>query len=151
MRETKYGRYIIENDSGRPKSDCRDEDEFQKIMPNISYPVVYLDENVINGGFYIESMWYHSPSDAQIEAHSHDFDEILGFFGSNPEDYHDLCAEVELWLGDEKHILNKSCVVFVPKGLVHCPMVIRSVDKPFFHFSGGAANEYDKTQKNTEK
>ena len=26
------------------------------------------------------------------------------FFGTNPDDFYDLGGEVELWLGDEKHI-----------------------------------------------
>ena len=145
MTATKYGKYIIEDDRGRPEKDCRDQDEFQRIMPTICNPVTYLDNKMVDGNFYLECMWYHSPSEASIGRHTHDFDEVLGFYGSNPADYHDLGAEVELWLGDEKHLLTRSCTVFVPAGLEHCPLVIRRVDRPFFHFSGGAAKAYDKT------
>ena len=147
MAETKYGKYIITDDSGRPESDCRDGDEFMKVFPQISVPVAYLDNNMINGSFYAECMWFHTATDAQVEPHTHDFDEILAFFGSDPKDYHDLCGEVELWLGDEKHILTKSCMVFIPKGLPHCPMILRRIDKPIFHFSAGPASTYDKNQK----
>ena len=52
MAETKYGKYIIEDNSGRPESDCRDGDEFQNMLPKISFPVAYLDNNMINGSFY---------------------------------------------------------------------------------------------------
>jgi hypothetical protein len=60
---------------------------------------------------------------------------------------HDLCGEIELWLGDEKHILTKSCMVFIPKGLKHCPLVFRRVDRPIFHFSAGPARAYDRKYK----
>ena len=149
MTATKYGKYIISDNSGRPESDCRDEDEFLKILPKISVPVSYLDNNMINGGFYAECMWYCEASDVQVEPHTHDFNEILGFFGSNPNDFHDLCEEIELWLDDEKHILTRSCMVFIPKGLRHCPMILRRIDRPVFHISAGPSDIYDKEENQT--
>jgi hypothetical protein len=146
MAETKYGKYIITDYSGRPESDCRDEDEFLKILPDISVPIAYLDNNIINGSFYAECMWYHTATDIQVEPHTHNFDEILGFFGSDPKDLRDLSGEIELWLGDEKHILTKSCMVFIPKGLVHSPLILRRIDKPVFHFSIGPSGIYDKKE-----
>ncbi|GAI16848.1 unnamed protein product, partial [marine sediment metagenome] len=76
------------------------------------------------------------------QAHSHDYDEILGFFGSDMEDIRDLGGEVELWLEDEKHIINKSCLVFIPKGMKHCPLYFKRIDKPIFHFSVGPGKMY---------
>ena len=146
MAETKYGKYIITDYSGRPESDCRDEDEFLKILPEISVPIAYLDNNMINGSFYAECMWYHTATDIQVEPHTHNFDEILGFFGSDSKDFRDLSGEIELWLGDEQHILTRSCMVFVPKGLVHSPLILRRIDKPVFHFSIGPAGIYDKKE-----
>ncbi len=144
MAKTKYGKYIIEDFSGRPPSDCRDEDEFQKELPNIAFPITYLDSAMIKGSFYAECMWYHTASAAVVEPHTHDFNEILAFIGGDPHDYHNLNGEIELWLDDEKHILTKSCMVFIPKGLKHCPMVVRRVDKPMLHFSIGPGAVYDK-------
>ena len=69
-------------------------------------------------------------------------DEVVAFFGTNPEDPWDLCGEVELWLGDEKHIITKSSLVFIPKGLKHCPLIARRVDRPIFHFTTGPAHLY---------
>ena len=36
--------------------------------------------------------------------------------GTNPEDFYDLGAEVELTLGGEKQTITRSCIVFIPKG-----------------------------------
>jgi len=147
MAETKYGKYIITDDSGRPKHDAREGEAFLAVLPDISVPMTYLDSTMIKGSFYAECLWYHKASEVQVEAHTHNFDEVLAFFGSNPADFHDLCGEIELWLGDEKHILTKSCLVFIPKGLKHCPLVFRRVDRPIFHFSAGPARAYDRKYK----
>lgn len=144
MVNTKYGKYIIEDFNGRPESDCRDEDEFQKELYNIASPIAYLDSNMIKDGFYAEVMWYHTKSKAAVEPHTHDFNEILAFIGSDPNNIQDLNGEIELWLDDEKHILTRSCMVFIPKGFIHCPMIVRKVDKPMLHFSIGPGAVYDK-------
>ena len=104
--------------------------------------VAYLDDEVLKGAFYVEANWLIQASDTGTEAHDHDFDEVIGFFGSNPEDPYDLCGEVEFWLGDEKHHLTKSCVIFVPKGLKHCPMIFKRVDRPILNFATGPGKMY---------
>jgi hypothetical protein len=131
MAETKYGKYIL-----------------TKIMP-FEHPtdrasrVFYLDDKVIKGAFYVECAWCLKGSDESVsEAHAHDFDEVIGFFGTDPADPHNLYGEIELWLGDEKHILTKSCLIFVPAGLKHCPLIIRRVDRPVFHFAAGTKGTY---------
>ena len=147
MAKNKYDKYIIEDFSGRPASDCRDEDEFQKEFLNIALPIAYMDSNMFKGGFYTECMWYHTASKAVVEPHTHDFDEVLAFIGGNPKDAKNLNGEIEFWLDDEKHILTKSCMVFIPKGMKHGPMIVRRVDKPMLHFSLGPGAVYDKEEK----
>lgn len=143
MAESKYGRYIITDT--KPDLKLPAYRSASVAAPaELQTRLIYLDDDVIKGAFYTECVWFWQGYDQiRVEAHTHDFDEVITFFGTNPEDPHDLCGEVELWLGDEKHILTKSCVVFVPKGLKHCPLVIRRVDRPIFHFTAGATNIYD--------
>ncbi len=142
MATTKYGKYIIT----KPKADLKLPSyrrEGRDIATAQRTPMVYLDDEVIKGAFYVECVWFWEGSDkSEVEAHTHPFDEVITFFGSNPDDPHDLCGEVELWLEDEKHILTKSCLVFVPKGMKHCPLIIRRVDRPIFHFTAGPASIY---------
>jgi hypothetical protein len=136
MDDSKYGKYII-----------------TELKPDISpggedhLKLIYLDNEVIEGAFYVECVWIWPglksyPTKSGAKAHTHDFDEVITFFGTNPEDPHDLCGEIELWLEDEKHILNKSCLVFIPKGMKHCPLIIRRVDRPIFHFATGSSRTY---------
>ena len=67
--------------------------------------------------------------------HSHEFDEIFVFLGTNRDDPNDLGGEVEFWLGEgedtEKYTFNTSTCIFVPKGLVHLPMIFKNVQRPF--------------------
>jgi hypothetical protein len=114
MAESKYGKYIVY----KPKDNI--------VKPpwspqgKIPGRVAYLDNDVIDGAFYMECV----------------------FFGSDMNDMYDLGGEAELWLGDEKHIINKSCLVFIPKGLQHCPLLFHRIDKPIFHFSVGPGKMY---------
>jgi quercetin dioxygenase-like cupin family protein len=104
--------------------------------------VAWLDSNRIEGAFYTEVVWYYKPRKSTVGGHTHDFDEIIAFFGSNPDDIHDLGGEVELWMGGEKHIITKSCLVFVPRGVEHCPLSFNRVDRPIFHFTAGTGGKY---------
>jgi mannose-6-phosphate isomerase-like protein (cupin superfamily) len=76
------------------------------------------------------------------EPHTHDFDEYLVFLGTDPDDHFDLHGEVELWVGDEKRMLTRSCAVFVPAGVPHCPLVVHRVDRPFIFFTTGNGFDY---------
>ena len=108
----------------------------------------WIDTNVVPGSFQMNTSWYFKPNrPADVEAarkesglgvfkpHTHDSDEILGFYGSNPDDPFDLGAEVELFIEGESHIITKSSLVFLPGGMEHCPLYVNKVDKPVFHFS----------------
>jgi hypothetical protein len=78
------------------------------------------------------SMAYHCISKpiSFDEPHSHNFVEMLCFIGGNPKNIMDLGAEVVFYLGGEKHVITQSAVVAIPKGLVHCPIIIRKIKKP---------------------
>ena len=109
--------------------------------------VLHVDNTVIEGAFYLNCalIWKASDQGSPGIVHSHDnYDEYVGFMGSNPEDPHDLCGEVEFWLDDERHMLTKSCAVFIPKGLLHCPIYFRRVDRPIFYFSTAPSITYGK-------
>ncbi len=132
MVELKYQKYILEDYSlvgfQRPTGRTLD---WRKTIVN-------LDDNRVKGACLASFVWYTNvddpPGPNTNSSHTHDFDEILGFIGSDWEKPGDLCAELEFWMDDEKYILTKSCLVFIPKGLKHCPLKILKSDRPFFHF-----------------
>ena len=117
------------------------------------YRTIYLDSETVPGSkFYAEAIWFwprpNSPKpkpgdEAGPKAHTHRFPEMIGFFGTNPDDIHDLCGEIELWIDGEQYLLTKSFVAFIPAGLVHCPLYFRRIDRPIFHFTAGPGEMYE--------
>jgi hypothetical protein len=109
--------------------------------------ILWLDEQVVEGAFHMNTAWYLKAGPTLEERpHVHDTDEIIGFFGSDPSNPHDLGGEVEIWLEDEKHVIDRSAMIFVPAGMVHCPLVINRVDRPIFHFTRVTGQRYDKLE-----
>jgi hypothetical protein len=70
-----------------------------------------------------------------VQPHKHNFAEVLCFFGTNPDDITDLDAEIELWINDEKHIITKSTMVYLPAGTMHCPLAFPRTGKSIIHFT----------------
>jgi hypothetical protein len=142
MAETKYGKHIITGTKADLEQPAFRQDA-EDVAAGNHTRLIYLDDDVIKGAFYVECVWYWKGSERSIvDAHTHPFDEVITFFGTNPDDPEDLCGEVELWLEDEKHILTKSSLIYVPKGMKHCPLIIRRADRPIFHFTTGPGGKY---------
>ena len=122
MSEKKYSQYFVRGcKAGETRDAFRD-------------AVAYLDDDVIKGSFYF-TLVYIRPNDIpRVHGpHTHPHPEILGYFGINPDDPFDLGAEIELSMGEEleKHYFNQSTLVYIPPGLIHCPIVYRRVERPF--------------------
>jgi hypothetical protein len=115
--------------------------------------VLWLDDKVVPGSaFQMGCSWYLKPILKGPQPHTHDVGEILGFFGNDPEDPYNLHGEVELYLGDQKFTINKTTIVWVPPGLKHCPLTVKRVDRPIFHFSVIKAGQWSaSTLKETHK
>ena len=109
--------------------------------PDVMSAMAYLDGAVIPGAFYVETHWFHKPTKYSPRKHTHDFDEVLAFMGGDPEHPLELNGEIELYLEDERYLLTKSCLVFIPAGVDHCPMNFLRVDRPIFHFSTGTGTK----------
>jgi hypothetical protein len=77
-------------------------------------------------------------------AHVHPFDELLLFFGYDPDDMNYLGSDMELSLGKEreKHKFSIPTLAVAPKGVPHCPLVTEKVYKPFGHFHLALAAKY---------
>ena len=80
------------------------------------------------------------------EPHSHDFDQFLHFYGADSMDISSFDAEVEFSLGEEgeKHIITETTVVHIPKGMIHCPLYFKVVNKPVIFMNVALTPEYAK-------
>jgi hypothetical protein len=80
MTESKYGKYIIRDVSHLPEVKLKKEAEYATWAKR----VLWLDDKVIEGAFHVNFSWYLKPCDSDESApHTHDFDEVIGFIGSN--------------------------------------------------------------------
>jgi hypothetical protein len=137
MPESKYGKYIV--------TELKPPDfgaEFVARYKEFAKRILWMDSNVVEGAFQMNCSWYLHPYKHATEAHTHDSDEIIGFFSSDPDNPYELDGEVEFWIEDEKFLLTKTCMIFIPAGMKHCPLILRRVDKPIFHFSTVTENTY---------
>jgi hypothetical protein len=138
MAESKYGKYIV-SELKVPESKQNIAAQYAKYATRI----LWLDDKVVEGAFHMNTAWYLKAAETLENApHVHDSDEIIGFFGNNPEDPYDLGGEIELWLEDEKHILTRTSMIFVPAGMKHNPLILRRVDRPIFHFTTVPGGQY---------
>jgi hypothetical protein len=99
----------------------------------------------VPGAFYLETCMIRRTGTTPrlTEPHTHPFPEYLLFLGTNPDDEFDLGGEVELWLGGEKHLITRTCAVFAPAEMPHCPLVVRRVDRPFMFITTGPSLGYN--------
>ncbi len=135
--KTKYGKYIIKEplEKGRAPSIhiCAEKGCHGAQFPG--FPVE------------VQLLTVTQPISFPHPTHAHDGDEIFFIFGSNPKNYYDFDAEIEIHLGKEKekHIVNSTSIVYVPKGLMHAPIAITKVNKPFQWMHVLFSPKYDMT------
>ena len=109
------------------------------------YHVIFMDKGLMPKAHkHIMINWFKGfPKEAQrprewveeevgVPQHQHPHDEIILAIGTNPENYDDLGAELELCMGPEKekYIINTTTAVYIPGGMFHCPLVWKKIDRP---------------------
>ncbi len=103
-----------------------------------------VDGDRIKDFFCVDAswLWRGSAQDPVDGPHVHDFAEVMAFVGANREDPHDLGGEVTIWLDDYPQTLKKSCLIFVPAGIKHGPVLFSRVDKPLFCATIAQTSQY---------
>lgn len=138
MAQLKYQKNIL-TDLVLPDDVQARQSEYNKRATRI----LWLEDFIVKGAPSIITSWYWKATDEEgTPSHTHDFDEVIGFFGSDTKNPNDLCGEVEFWLEDEKYVLTKSCLIFCPTGMRHCPLRVVRVDKPIFFLAVSITSKY---------
>ena len=150
MAKSKYGKYVISElklaSKLSPSRQGPNPHHIPKIGEGGRIQLLYLDNEILPHGLYTECVWIMPggklPWRVEPNSHTHEFDEVITFVGNNVEDPYDLGGEIEMWLEDEPQILTRSCLIFIPKGMKHCPLVFRKVARPIFHTAMGTGGLY---------
>lgn len=134
---TKFSKYIITRRVNPEQKNAWS----PAYRPQDRTKLMRLDEEVVKGAkLFAEAVWFWPSmtetniSERSTKTHVHDYDEVLGLIGTNPGDPYDLCGETEVFLGGERHIINKSVLLYVPAGLEHGPFRELKMDRPIIHF-----------------
>ena len=151
MDESKTGKYIITElkpNFRQAPSDRSPEDIAKAEKSHLQ--LLFLDDTVIKGAFYMECVWIwpgteYYPTVAEPNAHAHDFDEVWIFTGTDRKNPRDLGGELDFWLEDEHYVIDKSCIVYLPRGLKHGPCGIRRIDRPIFFVTAGNGTTYTRS------
>ena len=142
MHKGKNAKYVVDT----PKANAKYPPYRVKNDPKVVKPVIHGDADTVSGaGFYAEAKWIVPGSKTEIklcESHTHDFNEVLGFFGLNYDNIQDLGAEIEITIDNEKNIVDRSFSACIPAGVQHGPVIVRNIKRPIFHASSGIASQY---------
>ena len=141
MDEGKTTKYIVQD------LRCPDnigDPAFKQMYEKFAKRILWMDGNVVEGAFQMNTAWYFGvpERDPVFPGYVHDEDELIGFFGSDPENPYELHAQIEVDIDGEKRCLTRSTMMFIPGGVAHMPMRVLRVDKPVFHFSVIMGKEY---------
>lgn len=140
----KYAKNIITEDlmPPLPPEDIKSMEEQAKKGRTLDRTMLLgIQDSILKGSFFAGCEWLwqltgNGPVSIELP-HKHDFDEIIGFAGSNRNHPRELGGEIEFWLDGEPYTLTKTCFIFIPKGVMHCPVVIKRIDTPIFMFESG--------------
>jgi hypothetical protein len=141
MAKSKYARNIITEDLMPPPPAGALElmEEQRKAGRTIDRTLLLgMQDSILKGSFFAGCEWIwgltgNGPVNTELP-HKHDFDEIIGFAGSNRNHPRDLGGE----------IITRTCLIFIPRGVEHCPIIFRKVDTPIFMFEAGNSASYEK-------
>ena len=137
MTEKKYDKYIIREPLEKMTVPgihvCAEDDCTGSKFPN--FPAE------------LTSVLVTEPKTMNPNPHAHDYDQFLCFLGANTGNFYEFDAEIEVVLGEEgeSNIVDTSSIVYLPKGLVHCPIHFKRVGKPVLFIHLCFAPEYTRS------
>jgi hypothetical protein len=141
MESKKYSKYIVTQPKLVTELAYHD---FSKISGFTFPDEVYLDKDILKeANQWLDIMWiWEIPNPRNLpESHSHQFDEVVLLIGSDPRNLRDLGGEIEWTTGNgqdsEKYVITSTCLIYVPKGLIHGPMSFNRVDRPILNVAIG--------------
>ena len=90
---------------------------YLKVDPKTAKSFRYMDEKVVPGcEFGCDNMWLTPAKETKVmDANKQPYDRFFGFYCYNYENIRDLCAELEVYIGGEKHIVQEKRRYLYPR------------------------------------
>ncbi len=139
MTDTKYGNLIVEAPIAP-----------SKYFPQIKAPQINVwgEEHLHGFNFMMNWSYLTEPFVVVDHAHTHEFDQVICLIGGDPTNIKEFGGEIEMYFGDEqeKHVITSPSFICVPRGTVHCPLVVKRVDKPIVYMDFPLTGSYRKKE-----
>ena len=104
-----------------------------------SAPVMtYMSNDLVAGcNNYIDVSWiYGIPEpNPHINEHTHNYDRIVFYIGSDPFNMEDLGGKIEYYLGGQPIKLDTTSALYIKKGVKHGPVIWKSFSRPHLEIS----------------
>jgi hypothetical protein len=138
MAEKKYQQYVF--------SDFREDAN----LPGVASPQAYFrgDCQIPNAKANFGWQLFTKPLFLERKPHTHNGDEYLIFLGGAlPDLFSSFDAEIDLCMGEEeeKYLITKPTIVYVPAGMPHTPLNFRVINKPVFFTAMLLSPVFEKT------
>ena len=93
-----------------------------------------VDANRVEDFFCVDCYWlWEGASETPVEVpHTHDFGEAICFVGTKEDDPYDLGGEITIWLDDDKQVIKRTSLIYLPPGTRHGPIVFNRIERPVF-------------------
>jgi hypothetical protein len=125
MAESNYKKYVVD----KPAYEVTPKMEVKGRIPAMTL----MSETLVPGTkMYVETGWVLGMPDPNphIGEHTHDYDEIVIHLGTDPKNPEDLGGEIEICIGGDPFLINKTSGIYIPKGVKHGPLTWKKFEKP---------------------
>ncbi len=116
---------------------------WQSIHDTITSPMITAlgakdipDSNLAVGFAYVTK-----PESLGGPSHQHPFDQYIFLIGGDPKNFLDFDADIEFELDGKVIKINYPCYTFIPKGMYHCPLVVKRINKPLIFIDARLTKE----------
>jgi len=121
-----------------------------KADKTVVFDGLFVTHQLLGSNFAMGHQFVRKPFKGDNPCHTHNFQEYLAWYGSNPDDPDDFQGEVVLFFGPEmeKHVFTRPTFVSIPPGLPHGPLEVTRVTKPIIQIeimltgAGGTREPY---------
>ena len=94
--------------------------------------MTFISEKQVGAPYYLGLGWiYGTPEpNPNVMEHTHDYDEIILYYGGDYKRPQVLGGEIEFYIGGQKISINTTTCMYIPAGTPHGPFIWKKFDFP---------------------
>jgi hypothetical protein len=115
---------------------------WQSVISTITAPMITAlgPKDIPESNLAIGFAYITKPDNISGPSHKHPFDQWIFLIGT-PDNFVDFDADIEFELNKKVYKINYPFYAFIPKGMYHCPLVLKRVGKPLIFIDARLTKE----------